>query len=240
MLQVLIVDDELLARKRLRRLLAAIPGAEAIGECTDGAEVLERLRTQPTPDVVLLDINMPGLSGVEAMRLWPDDGPDIVFTTAHSEHALAAFDGGVADYILKPVDAGRLKQALDRVQKRQAGQAGQAGRAAPDAPDRLPLATHKGVLLLAPDEIRCARIHGESVMVLTDRGPHFTDQRLSELEARLPATFLRVHRRALLNMSRVLRLEAQPSGGYLAHTDGGEIIPVSRKVARQLRRQWNL
>ena len=231
MLQVLIVDDELLARKRLRRLLTAIPGVEAIGECTDGAEVLERLQTQPTPDVVLLDINMPGLSGVEAMRLWPDDGPDIVFTTAHSEHALAAFDGGAADYILKPVDAGRLKQALDRVQER---------RAVPDALGRLPLATHKGVLLLAPDEIRCARIEGESVVVLSDRGQHFTDQRLSELEARLPGTFLRVHRRALLNMSRVLHLEAQPSGGYLAHTDGGEIIPVSRKVARQLRRQWNL
>lgn len=234
MLQVLIVDDELLARKRLRRLLSAIPGAEVIGECTDGGEVLARLQAQPQPDVVLLDIQMAGLTGVEAMRLWPANGPDIIFTTAHAEHALAAFDGGVVDYILKPVDVGRLKQALDRVQRRPVRPAEQSG------PERLPLATHKGVLLLAPDEIRCARIEGESVIVLTDRGQHFTDQRLSDLEARLPGHFLRVHRRALVNMSRVLRLEAQPSGGYLAHTDGGEIIPVSRKVARQLRRQWNL
>lgn len=232
-LKVLIVDDELLARKRLTRLLGAMDGVEVLGDCSDGGEALARLRSPPRPDVVLLDIHMPGLSGVEAMRLWPEDGPHIVFTTAHAEHALAAFEGGAADYILKPVDAGRLKQALDRVRERLAP-------AEPAPAGRLPLATHSGVLLLDPGEIRCAIIEGESVVLHTDRGAHYTEQRLSDLEARLPASFLRVHRRALVNMARVLRLESQPSGGYLAHTDGGEVIAVSRKVARELRRQWSL
>lgn len=231
-LKVLIVDDELLARKRLLRLLGALPDVEVLGDCADGDAALARVREAPVPDVVLLDIHMPGLSGVDAMRLWPEDGPHIVFITAHAEHALTAFDGGAADYVLKPVDAGRLKQALDRVRDRMAPAAPEAGR--------LPLATHSGVLLLSPDEIRCALIDGESVVLHTDRGQHYTDQRLSELEARLPADFLRVHRRAVVNMARVLRLESQPSGGYLAHTDGGEVIAVSRKVARSLRRQWGL
>jgi two-component system LytT family response regulator len=187
---------------------------------------------------VLLDVHMPGLSGVEAMRLWPEDGPHIIFTTAHAEHAIEAFDGGAADYILKPVEAGRLKQALDRVRQRLTPTTADSGGAA--AGGRLALATHSGVLLLDPAEIRCAIIEGESVVLYTDRGQHFSDQRLSELEVRLPAGFLRVHRRAVVNMARVLRLESQPSGGYLAHTDGGEVIAISRKVARELRREWGL
>ncbi|MEL6347453.1 MAG: LytTR family DNA-binding domain-containing protein [Myxococcota bacterium] len=231
-LKVLIADDELLARKRLTRLLGAMSGVAIVGEVADGAAVLQAL--SPEVDVVLLDIQMPGLTGVEAMKLWPDDGPHIVFTTAHAEHAVEAFAGGAADYLLKPVEAGRLKQALDRVRARQEP---------PELPaDRLPLSTPSGVLLLDPAEIRCALIEGESVVMYTDRGRHFTDQRLSELEDRLvgAGSFYRVHRRALVNLRRVLRLESLDSGGYIAHTDGGEAAPVSRKVARELRRRWGL
>lgn len=234
-LRVLVVDDELLARRRLLRLLSAMADVTAVGDCSDGLAALEWLQRGDDVDVVLLDIHMPGLSGVEAMRLWPDNGPHIIFTTAHAEHALDAFDGGAADYILKPVDAGRLRQALDRVVQRT-----QPAPTPHHTLGRLPLATHNGVVLLSPEEIRCARIDGESVVLYTDRGRHFTDLRLRELEARLPSSFLRVHRQALVNMERVLRLESLSNGGYLAHTDGGEAIAVSRKVARDLRRQWNL
>lgn len=233
-MKVLIVDDEMLARRRLTRLLSAMSEVELVGECLSGAEVLERIRAEPRPDVVLLDINMPGLTGVEAMGLWPDDGPTIIFTTAHAEHALAAFEGGAVDYLLKPVEAGRLKKALDRVQL-----APPSSMPAPDT--RLPLATRGGVVLLDAAEIRAVLIEGESVVLATDRGRFFTDLRLSDLEERLPSEhFLRVHRRALVNMRRVLRMEALATGGYLAHTDAGEAVPVSRKVARELRRQWGL
>lgn len=237
-LKVLIADDEMLARRRLIRLLSAMPMVEVVGECASGEAVLERISQEPRPDTVMLDINMPGLSGVEAMGLWPQDGPRIIFTTAHAEHAITAFEGGAADYLLKPIEASRLRKALERVQPTPA----RAPTAAPTTPDgRLPLATRSGVVLLAPGEIRCVLIEGESVVLQTDRGEFFTDLRLSELEGRLPpASFLRVHRRALVNMQRVLRMEALTTGGYLAHTDGGESVPVSRKVARDLRRLWNL
>ena len=237
-LKVLIADDEMLARRRLTRLLSAMAEIELVGECVNGEAVLDRIGQEPQPDVVLLDINMPGLSGVEAMGLWPVDGPRIIFTTAHSEHAVAAFEGGAADYLLKPVEASRLRKALDRVMPN-ATSAPSAPLTTPDG--RLPLATRSGVVLLAAREIRCVLIEGESVVLQTDRGQFFTDLRLSELEARLPATdFLRVYRRALVNMRRVLRMETLATGGYLAHTDGGESVPVSRKVARDLRRMWNL
>jgi two-component system LytT family response regulator len=237
-LKVLIADDEMLARRRLTRLLTAMAEVELVGECVSGEAVLDRIGQAPRPDVVLLDINMPGLTGVEAMGLWPADGPRIIFTTAHAEYAVAAFEGGAADYLLKPVEASRLRKALDRVTLT-------ADRPPADTPTtadgRLPLATRGGVVLLAPGEIRCVLIEGESVVLQTDRGQFFTDLRLSELEVRLPkADFLRVHRRALLNMRRVLRMETLATGGYLAHTDGGEAVPVSRKVARDLRRMWNL
>jgi two-component system LytT family response regulator len=254
-LKVLIVDDELLARRRLTRLLSAMSSVEVVGECSSGEAVLARIAEEPRPDVVLLDINMPGLTGVEAMELWPTGGPTIIFTTAHAEHALAAFEGGAVDYLLKPVEAGRLKKALDRVMERASSdratieqsrsdesRSGESRSVSLPAPDtRLPLATRGGVVLLDAPEIRCVLIEGESVVLLTDRGRFYTDLRLSDLEEKLPPEhFLRVHRRALVNMRRVLRMETLSTGGYLAHTDAGEAIPVSRKVARELRRQWGL
>ncbi|MEM7518131.1 MAG: response regulator, partial [Planctomycetota bacterium] len=101
MIRVLIADDELQARKRLHRLLGGMENVAIAGEARNGAEVLEFL-SENKVDVVLLDVRMPQLTGTEAMALWPEDGPQIIFTTAHAEHALEAFDGGAADYVLKP------------------------------------------------------------------------------------------------------------------------------------------
>ncbi|MCK6508132.1 response regulator [Myxococcota bacterium] len=230
-MRILIADDELLARKRLHRLIAALPEHELVGEAQDGAEVLAAIAAQPV-DVVLLDIAMPGLSGVEAMQLWPPDGPAIVFTTAHAEHAVAAFEGGAVDYVLKPVEAGRLRQALERVAARRAAPA--------PGPPRLALATRKGVVLLDPAEIRCCRIDGASVQVQAARGDFWTELSLADLEARLPATFRRLHRQALVNMDQVERLEDNGFGGYTAHLCGGGTVSVSRQVARALRREWGL
>ncbi len=112
-LKVLIADDEQLARARLTRLLSALPEVELVGEATDGDEVLPRLR-EGGVDLVLLDIQMPKLTGTEALALWPKDGPRVVFCTAHAEHAVKAFDAGAVDYLLKPVEPARLKKALDR------------------------------------------------------------------------------------------------------------------------------
>ena len=116
---MLVADDEAIARKRLVRLLAAMPDVAVAGECADAHEVLERVRAGGV-DVVLLDIQMPELSGIEALQLFPADGPLVIFCTAHTAHAVAAFDVGAIDYLLKPIEAARLRKALDRARERDA------------------------------------------------------------------------------------------------------------------------
>lgn len=233
-LRVLVADDELLARKRLHRLLGDMDSVEIIGEATDGTEVLKRVAGGGV-DVVLLDINMPHLTGLDAARLLPADGAAVVFVTAHAQHAVEAFDEDAVDYLLKPVDSERLERALDRVRARR----GEAPST--EVSDKLAFTTTKGVLLLSPTDITHAVIEGASVEIHGDRGVLYTDHRLADLERKLPTPpFERLHRRALVNLDRVVRLEPIHSGGYLAHTDLGAVVDVSRQAARKLRRRFGL
>jgi two-component system LytT family response regulator len=252
-LQVLVVDDEATARRRLMRLLESVPGVRLCGECAEADEALERVRAGGV-DVVLLDIQMPGLSGLDVLGLLPDDGPVVIFCTAHAEHAVSAFDVGAVDYLLKPVEVGRLRKALERARQaeqrrrflKEAERHRPAARAAErigsDAlPPRLPLETRQGIVLLAPDEISHAQLDGELVTVHTTRGAFLCDLPLQELTERLgPHGFLRVHRRSLLNLAKVVRLEPAETGGFLARTADGHAVEVSRQAARDLRRRLGL
>ncbi len=237
-LQVVLADDELLARRRLARLLGELPGVRLVAECTSGNELLALLaRGDLDVDVVLLDIHMPGLTGLETGGLLPEDGPYIIFTTAHSEHALAAFDLGAVDYLLKPIDAVRLGKALARARHRLAPQS-----PAP-APDfvRLPISTRQGIRLLDPRELSHATFDGELVTLHTRGGALLTDFSLQDLEDRLPAgVFERVHRRALINLEQLACLDPQTTGGYTARMHDGGLVPISRQAARRLRRRLGL
>ncbi len=238
-LRVLIADDELLARKRLSRLLQAMPDVEVLGECTDGDEVLSRVRKGGV-DVVLLDIHMPNLSGVDAMSLLPADGPYVVFCTADPDHAVKAFDGGAVDYLLKPIEPARLQKALDRARART-----EPLRRANDADSkgvfRLAIPTRQGIVLVDPSHMSHAVLDGELVTVFTEKGDFLTDQSLQELQEKLPKDrFERVHRRALLNLEHVVRLEPLDTGGYIARTSRGHAVDVSRQAARELRRRLGL
>ncbi|MFK7929396.1 MAG: LytR/AlgR family response regulator transcription factor [Myxococcota bacterium] len=241
MLRVLVADDELLARKRLHRLLGDMDDVEVVGDASDGAQVLKRV-AQGDVDCVLLDIQMPHLTGLDALQLLPAGGASVVFVTAHAEHAVEAFDGDAVDYVLKPVQAERLARALDRVRARRDSPSDPALSDAPsDAHERLAVTTAKGLLLLSPTEITHALIEGETVEIHGDRGVIYTELRLAELERRLPTPpFERLHRRSLVNMDRIARLEPLSSGGYLAHTDLGAVVDVSRKAARTLRKRFGL
>lgn len=235
LLRVLIADDERMARTRLQRLLGAMEDVVVVGEASDGAEVLDHARHLGSIDLILLDIHMPGLDGLDTLGLLGPHGPAVVFTTAHADHALSAFDGGAVDYVLKPIEPARLRLALDRVRDR---------RAAPDPlerpPSRFALPTPQGVVLLDPDEISHAVIDGASVKLVTTRGVHFTDLPLSTLQARLPDGFLRAHRQALIHLAHVERMQDADSGGYLAVMRDGSRVAVSRQVARRLRKAWRL
>jgi two-component system LytT family response regulator len=240
--RVLVADDEKLARDRLVRLLAAMDDVAVVGQCESGQAVLDRLREKDV-DVVLLDIHMPGLTGLETAELFPEDGPVVVLCTAHPDHALAAFELGAADYVMKPVEAGRLKKALVRARARlTVGQRppGDSGTP-PPALERLPIPTRQGIVLVDPRDVSHAYLEGELVSIVAAGATYLSDQPLGELQERLPRElFERVHRRALLNLAHVVRLEPNDSGGFVAHTRGGATVEVSRQAARELRKRLGL
>lgn len=236
-LRVLLVDDEQLARARLRRLLAAVPDVTIAGEHDRGEALCEALRASDA-DVLILDVEMPGLSGVEALRLLPEPHPYVIFCTAHAEHAAVAFDVGAVDYVLKPVEAGRLALAMERARR---AMGARSINAAAGAPRRLAIETREGVLLLDPAEIACAELDGALVTIHAGGRRVLTDLPLATLEARLPAgSFVRAHRRALINLDHVAVLEPIATGGYAARMRGGHVVEVSRQAARELRRALGL
>lgn len=234
-LRVLVADDELLARKRLARLLAEMPEeVECLGECADGTQVLERVR-EGGVDVILLDIHMPNLSGMDAIQLLPRPAPHVIFCTAHGDRAVQAFEVGAVDYLLKPIEAQRLKKALLRVRERPPEANAAVGVT------RLAVPTRQGIVLVDPATVTHATIEAELVTLHTLGGELLTDFTLRELEDKLPpGGFLRVHRRALVNLAHVSRLEPLETGGYVARTVKGAGVEVSRQAARELRRKLGL
>jgi two-component system, LytTR family, response regulator AlgR len=247
-LKVLIVDDEDLARLRMRSLLAdcASPAAEVAGEAGSAAEALHWLSTNYA-DLVLLDINMPGLDGLQlAERLRASRHPPrIVFVTAHANHALKAFEIDAVDYLTKPVRRARLQEALVRVAQR-------LDRAVPAAPARPPEVAEQPVLVVS-DRGRVQRVPVADILYLkaelkyvTLRTPahaYVLDDSLSDLEQRLGDVMLRIHRNALVARTAVTKLERR------APTDGDgdgegwavqvgatqEWLQVSRRQLTQVR-----
>jgi two-component system LytT family response regulator len=236
-LRVLIADDEAMARKRLSRLLAAMPDVVVAGECGDAHQVLSSVRAGDV-DVVLLDIEMPELSGLDALQLLPAGGPVVIFCTAHAAHAVSAFDVGALDYLLKPIEGGRLRKALDRARER-LGRDAEAP--AVDLVARLALPTRQGIVLLDPRDVTHAELSDELVTVHAAGQTYLSALSLQELEGKLrPPAFIRVHRRALVNLAHVARLRPNEVGGFVAETTGGHAVEVSRQAARDLRKLLGL
>lgn len=244
-LRVLVCDDELMARKRIARIVSEMEGIEAVRECSSGEEVL-RVLGEEDVDVAILDIHMPGLSGLETTAQMPEDRPYVIFLTAHPEHAIAAFDVGAVDYVMKPADEARIGKAVLRARTFLDGPPRSEGaedrpREAGVALKRLAVPTKQGVLLLSPEEITHAIFDGALVTVHTNDKKLLTDHTLQDLEDKLPKdTFERVHRRALLNLEAVVRLEPLPTGGYTAHLKNASTVEISRQSARKLRRRLGL
>jgi len=226
-MKIVIADDELLARQRLERLVGALDGMQIVALAANGADALAAIR-EHTPDVVLLDVRMPDLSGIEVAGLIDRDVA-IVFVTAYAEHAVEAFGVEAVDYLLKPVDAARLRSALERAGKRTRATA-----------PRLPVKTQRGLVLIDPSDITHVSLDGELVHIHTATRSLISDWSLNALEARLPDRFMRVSRQALLNLDHVELLEPTDSGGYLAKTRSGALVQVSRQAARDLRRSLGL
>jgi len=234
-LRALVVDDEAVARRRLRRLLERIGGVEIVGEARDGREALEQIGSL-RPDVVFLDIRMPELDGLAVARSGPGL-PPIVFTTAWDEHAVAAFEAAAVDYLLKPVDEDRLRVALERVRERLAPRIDPGRLAAllarlegPAAPARLAARLGSEIHLLDPRRITRLAARGGYVAVRIGEHEYLLEESLAALEERLaPLGFFRVHRGELVRLDAIRRLRREGDGGIVTLADGQE-ARVSRRV----------
>ncbi|THF65987.1 response regulator transcription factor [Pseudothauera nasutitermitis] len=230
-MEILIVDDEPLARARLRRLLATYPDARLAGEADSAAGLREQI-ARHAPDLVILDIEMPGEDGLSAAHWLAGraDPPAVIFVTAHPNFALEAFSTHADGYLLKPVSTEQLHAAIDAA--RRPTRAARAGTpaSAPDDP-LVAVAAGRRTRLLHPGEIIALRAEDKGVTVFTRNGPYFVDGSLKELEVRLDAAgFLRVHRAWLVARASIRALERDAIGRHWLEVNGlPEPVPVSRR-----------
>lgn len=236
-LRVLIVDDEPLARLRLRGLLEAHTNVAVVGEADNGHAALSAMPTLQ-PDVVLLDIAMPGLNGLETanqLHLQPAP-PAIIFCTAYDEHALAAFEAQALDYLVKPVRGERLSAALDKARTYLAGR-GQA-QAAPSAARRTHLCARlRGSLRRIPiGDIYYLQADEKYVVVRHARGEDLIEESLKSLEVEFADVFIRIHRNCLVARSEITELRRSPEGhtfAVLRHVETP--LEISRRCLTPLR-----
>ncbi len=236
-MRVLIADDEPLARERLRDLLAALPGIELVGEAGDGREALHAC-AEHNPDLVLLDIAMPGIDGLETARHLAafEPRPAVVFCTAFDAHALAAFEAQAIDYLVKPVRPERLAAALDRVRTFA------AGRQHASEPKHEQHRTHlcarlRGSLRLIPiEDVHYLQAEEKYVVVHHARGEDLIEESLKSLEEEFGDRFVRIHRNCLVARHEIIELKRAADGhvqAVLRH--GAHPLEVSRRCVAGLR-----
>ena len=251
-MRTFIVDDEPLARDALRAALGRHPDFEIVGEFPDGPSAAAAIVEQ-RPDVVLLDVQMPGLDGFGVLeRVGFDAIPAVVFVTAHDEYAVRAFDAYAVDYLLKPFSDERLARALDRVRARrdQANAASVAqnlaelvrmyrgGSAAPATRKRLLAREGERVVFVPVDDIEWFEADGNRVRIHTGEGCFTMRATLSgTLQELDPARFVRAHRSVVVNLDRVRELRAWAGGDAVAVLRSGAQVKVSRHYREQLLRR---
>ena len=242
--RVLIVDDETPARERLRRLLDDLGEVEIIGEAASG-EAAVRLAGELKPDVLLLDVRMPGMSGLEAARhlaLLPA-APAVVFTTAYDSYAIEAFEAQAIGYLLKPVRVEKLRAALQRAAQLAAAQLTSIARADPERPARTHVSARLGdaVRLIAIAGIYYFSADQKYTTVRHRGGSELIEDSLRSLEEEFAAQFVRVHRNALVNISFLAAIERDAAGQHqVVLRETGERLTVSRRLAGELRERLRL
>jgi len=256
-LTAVIVDDEPLARQRLARLLERERDVFVSAQCSDGTEAIAAI-SEFKPDVVFVDIRMPGLDGFETLQALGNDIPWVVFVTAYAEYAVRAFEIRALDYLLKPVDPDRLAQAVARVReqvgsdssvqerkqlagliaeiiKEQPGVQGSSVRPPGRRPERLLLKDGAEASFVETSKIRWVEAAGNYVRIHAEGKPQLVRRTISELERTLdPERFVRIHRSTIVNLNFVDRLSPAFAGAYFVHLKDGQELTLSRGYRAKL------
>lgn len=247
-MRALIVDDEPVARKVLREELELIDSIEIVGEADDGETALSKI-SSVKPDVVFLDIQMPGMSGFDLLdRLGQGHLPAVIMVTAYDQHAIRAFEAGAVDYLLKPIGQQRLVQAVERA-RRIARNPLQAAENLAHLQEVVPAATltpHKirkivgklgeDFFLLNPSEVLAFQAEGDITWIVTQKQRYTATQNLKSIEERLQNTaFRRIHRNALVNVEQIRKMSMITSQRWLITLNNGQEFVVSKRQAKNVR-----
>jgi two-component system, LytTR family, response regulator len=244
--RAMVVDDERLAREKIRAMLGAHPDVQIVAECADGAEAIGEIR-RLKPDLLFLDVQMPGNDGFEVLRkLRGHEVPAIIFVTAHDEYATRAFDVEAIDYLLKPFDRRRFNEALRRARRRLDGDA------EPQLPQKLLSVIEKlgerthwnrfvvkvrdRMIFVPTADIDWIEAEGKYVRLHSGSSKHLVRESIGEVEARLdPSEFARIHRRTIVNLHRVAEIYRGFGGDYIVKLTNGETLNVSRRYWSKIR-----
>jgi two-component system, LytTR family, response regulator AlgR len=240
-LRALIVDDEAPARERLRRLLEELGDVEVIGEATNGAEALDRC-AELDPDLVLLDVRMPGMDGIEAARHLGalDEPPAVIFTTAHDEYALAAFESEAVGYLLKPVRREKLARAVRHAARIAGSQLARLAEQSQLGRRRAQICARLGeqLRLVAIEDVMYFNAGQKYVTMRHRAGRELIDESLRALEQEFTPDFIRIHRNSLVARRYLHAVERSPDGHlFVRLTDSDETLQVSRRHAAEALRQ---
>ena len=238
MIRVLIVDDEPLARKELRRILGKATDFQIAGECTNAIEAVGAIN-RDKPDVVFLDIQMPRVSGIEMLSMLDHDTmPHIVFLTAYDEYAVQAFEQHAFDYLLKPIDPARFEKTLQRLRRERAPQ-NVGVLAGANQLRQIPCFGQHHVLLLKMEEVEYVASKTAGVSVISVTGEEFpTALALHILQERTP--LLRCHRQHLVNVDRIRKIHFVENGLAEIATQGGHTIPISRRFLAAIKERLGI
>ena len=243
MIRALIVDDEPLARRGIRtRLLRDADDVEILMECTNGREAADHIRSTK-PDLVFLDIQMPGMDGFDVIdAVGIEEMPVVIFVTAYDRHAVRAFDVHALDYVLKPIDDDRFAEALARarahIDKERQSELGRrvaslmAERKGRD--QRFVIKSGARISFVAADEIDWVEAAGDYVRLHAGKKAHLLRETMSKIEARLGEVFLRIHRSTIVNADRIRELETYFNGEYFVILEDGTKLKLSRSYRDRL------
>jgi len=245
-IRALIADDEALARKFIRRMLKDNHDVEIVGECSNGKDAVAMIRKQ-NPDVVFLDVQMPEMDGFAVLEsIGVDQLPEIIFTTAYEQYAIRAFELHALDYLLKPFDQARFKDAIQHAKARLRSQRQKDGRLQmsallesiknkPQYLERLVIKTGGRITFLSTDEINWIEADDKYVHLHTGKVSPMVRQTLNAMEAQLdPRKFSRIHRSAIVNVERIKELQPLFSGEHSILLEDGTKLTLSRSYKDKL------